>query len=147
MLLCTREWVTAGFASGAESEAIERRTFVLLAGVILLLLFWQWRPLPSITWHVDSAGWTHAMYGLQALGWVLVLLSTFLINHFEPFGLQQVYLHWRRREPMPPTVRERGIPNALYGFVQRASENRAESTTLLLIPAEGLKCFSKSLGK
>ncbi|HWN71984.1 MAG TPA: hypothetical protein VNM90_30300 [Haliangium sp.] len=86
-------------------ETIERSTFVLLAGVTLLVLFWQWRPLPGIVWHVDSAGWIYTIYGLQALGWGLVLLSTFLINHFELFGLQQVYLHWRRRQPMPPTFR------------------------------------------
>jgi protein-S-isoprenylcysteine O-methyltransferase Ste14 len=86
-------------------EAIERSTFVLLAGVTLLLLFWQWRPLPGTVWHVDSAAWTYAVYGLQVLGWGLVLLSTFLINHFELFGLQQVYLHWRRREARRPTFR------------------------------------------
>jgi protein-S-isoprenylcysteine O-methyltransferase Ste14 len=86
-------------------DAIERSTFVLLAGVTLLLLFWQWRPLPGTLWHVDSPAWTYAVYGLQALGWGLVTLSTFLINHFELFGLQQVYLHWRRRAPMPPTFR------------------------------------------
>jgi protein-S-isoprenylcysteine O-methyltransferase Ste14 len=102
--IMARPWFKS-FSKRVLPEAIERSTFVLLAGVTLLLLFWQWRPLPGTLWDVDSAGWTYAIYGLQALGWGLVFLSTFLINHFELFGLQQVYLHWRRREPRPPTFR------------------------------------------
>jgi protein-S-isoprenylcysteine O-methyltransferase Ste14 len=86
-------------------ESIERSTFVLFSSAILILLFWQWRAMPGTIWHVESTGLAYALYGLQAMGWALVLLSSFLINHFELFGLQQVYLHWRSREPTPPKFR------------------------------------------
>jgi protein-S-isoprenylcysteine O-methyltransferase Ste14 len=86
-------------------ESIERSTFVLSASVILILLFWQWRAMPGTIWHAESTGLAYALYALHALGWGLVLLSSFLINHFELFGLQQVYLHWRSHEPTPPRFR------------------------------------------
>jgi protein-S-isoprenylcysteine O-methyltransferase Ste14 len=85
----------------ALPEPIERSTFVLLASVTFLLLFWQWRPMPEAVWRVDSPAAVLAIYAVQALGWSLVLLSSFLINHFELFGLRQVYLHWRNRQLTP----------------------------------------------
>lgn len=73
--------------------SIERSTYVLLASLALILVFWQWRPISEIVWHVSEPALATALLGLSLLGWVLVFLSTFLINHFELFGLQQVVLN------------------------------------------------------
>jgi len=81
--------------------AIERSTFVLFASLVLLLLFWQWRPIPTVLWHVDNPEIANALFGLGVFGWVLVFLSTFMINHFELFGLHQVANHLAGRN-MPP---------------------------------------------
>lgn len=72
---------------------IERSTYVLATCVTLVLLFWQWRPLPETVWSVELPAARMALYGLFALGWVLVLYSTFCINHFDLFGMRQVVLH------------------------------------------------------
>jgi protein-S-isoprenylcysteine O-methyltransferase Ste14 len=70
--------------------AVERSTFVLCSSVALMLLFWQWRPIPAVVWQVSDPEWAAAVTGISLCGWVLVLFSTFLINHFELFGLHQV---------------------------------------------------------
>lgn len=75
------------------AKPVERSTYVLLASAILALVFWQWRPMPAVVWNVESAGWSAVLWALSAIGWGTVLLSTYLINHFELFGLAQV---WRR---------------------------------------------------
>ena len=76
---------------------IERSTYVLLSSLVLALLFWQWRPLPLMFWDVQNPSARWALYALGALGWLLVLSSTFVINHFDLFGLRQVWLHARDR--------------------------------------------------
>jgi protein-S-isoprenylcysteine O-methyltransferase Ste14 len=72
--------------------AIERSTYVLCASLALLLLFWQWRPIGFQIWTVDNAAGRIALWALFALGWGTVLTVTFLINHFDLFGLRQVWL-------------------------------------------------------
>src|SRR5436305_5225084 len=79
-------------------EPIERSTYVLLASLVLLLLFWQWRPMPDVIWNVENSVGRLVLQALFWIGWFLVLLSTFLINHFDLFGLRQVYLYQRGKE-------------------------------------------------
>jgi protein-S-isoprenylcysteine O-methyltransferase Ste14 len=70
--------------------SIERSTYVLLASLALVLLFWQWRPIPALVWQIADPQIAMAVTGLSLAGWVIVFTSTFLINHFELFGLHQV---------------------------------------------------------
>lgn len=77
--------------------AIERSTYTLLSSLALLLLFWQWRPIGAVIWQVDNETIRIAIYAAYAFGWALLLVSTFLINHFDLFGLRQVWLYFRGR--------------------------------------------------
>jgi protein-S-isoprenylcysteine O-methyltransferase Ste14 len=86
--------------------SIERSTFVLAATLILILLLWQWRPLPGNVWTVD-VGWVAALlWTLYGLGWVIVVGSTFGIDHFDLFGLRQVVARARGRRYEPPGFRQ-----------------------------------------
>lgn len=71
----------------------ERSTYVLLSSLALLFMFWQWQPIGGVVWTVEQPVLQMVIYGLYAIGWLLVLSSTFLINHFDLFGLRQVFLY------------------------------------------------------
>jgi len=86
-------------------SAIERSTYVLATSLILFLIYWQWRPMPDVVWAVTNPIGAGILTALFWLGWALVLVSTFLINHFDLFGLQQVYAHWRGTKFEPPSFR------------------------------------------
>jgi protein-S-isoprenylcysteine O-methyltransferase Ste14 len=72
--------------------AAERSTYVLFSSIAMFLMFWQWRPMGGVIWNVQSGYGRITLHVLYALGWVMVLLTTFLINHFDLFGLRQVVL-------------------------------------------------------
>ncbi len=80
-----KQWLT-----GFIPKSAERSTYVLLASLVLILLFVEWRPISSVVWHVTNPQLAVAVTSLSFFGWLLVLLSTLMINHFELFGLQQV---------------------------------------------------------
>jgi protein-S-isoprenylcysteine O-methyltransferase Ste14 len=82
-------------------EAAERSTYVLVSSLALILLFWQWRPMGGIIWQVDHPVGKILLHGGFAFGWLLVLVTTFLINHFDLFGLRQVWKHFRGLERRP----------------------------------------------
>src|SRR6266481_7399258 len=95
-------------------QSVERSTYVLFASLALILLFWQWRPMPDVVWQITDPRIAMAVMGLSFFGWFLVLMSTFLINHFELFGLHQVVNNLAgRRMPAP-----RFKTPALYKFVR-----------------------------
>jgi methanethiol S-methyltransferase len=75
--------------------SIERSTYVVLASAALLLLYWQWRTMPAMIWDVRQPAGRMVLWAMFWLGWAIVLASTFMINHFDLFGLRQVYLAWR----------------------------------------------------
>lgn len=93
---------------------IERSTFVLCASLALLLLFWQWRPIGVQVWTVENAVARVALWTLFAIGWTTVLIVTFLINHFDLFGLRQVWLPLMGR-PYTPVPFRTPLP---YRFVR-----------------------------
>lgn len=95
--------------------AIERSTFVLASSLVLALLFWQWRPLPAPVWEVGAGTGRWLLHGLAALGWLLLLASTFLIDHFDLFGLRQ---SWRAALGRGPSPAAPFVTRALYRIVR-----------------------------
>jgi protein-S-isoprenylcysteine O-methyltransferase Ste14 len=89
-------------------EPVERSTYVLASSVALILLFWLWRPLGGVVWDVQHAVGRAVLHAGFVFGWGLVLVSTFLINHFDLFGLRQVWMYLRRRPYSPLPFRTPG---------------------------------------
>lgn len=86
-------------------KPLERSIYVLASSVALIILFLGWTPLHGDVWRVSSSLGTAGIWALFATGWLIVLLSTFLLNHFELFGLQQIYLHARGRTAAPASMK------------------------------------------
>jgi protein-S-isoprenylcysteine O-methyltransferase Ste14 len=86
-------------------QPVERSTYVLLSSLLLILLYWQWRPLTGAVWLVSNPIGAAFLTTIFWLGWAVVLISTFLINHFDLFGLQQVSAHARRQKAEAPSFR------------------------------------------
>jgi protein-S-isoprenylcysteine O-methyltransferase Ste14 len=82
-------------------EPVERSTYVLLSSLALLLLFWQWQPMGGVVWDVQNPIGRAVLHSAFSFGWLLVLATTFLINHFDLFGLRQVWFYARNRQYQP----------------------------------------------
>ena len=93
---------------------MERSVYVLSASIMLIILFVGWRPIDAVVWNVASPAFSSILWLLFWAGWLTVLISTFLINHFELFGLQQAWFHVRGRQEQAPQMRE----PSLYRFVR-----------------------------
>jgi protein-S-isoprenylcysteine O-methyltransferase Ste14 len=103
-------------------SSVERSTFVLVASLVLALLFAQWRPLPAVVWQVEGSTLAYALTAVSLAGWGLVLASTFLIDHFELFGVKQVFARVTGRPLAQPAFRTplfyRYVRHPLYlGFL------------------------------
>ncbi len=85
---------------------VERSVYVLFASLVLIVLFAFWRPMPGLVWSIENQVAEAVLWGLFALGWLVMLVSTFLISHFELFGLKQVYLHLQGAVEAAPTFRQ-----------------------------------------
>jgi len=86
-------------------KPIERSVYVLAASLVLILLFALWHPIAGNVWQVEAPIARTALWVLFAAGWLVALLSTFLINHFELFGLSQVVRNLRNHAPAAPVLR------------------------------------------
>ena len=98
-----------GFKAAAARivpKPIERSLYVLSASAVLVLMYLLWRPIPAVLWSVENQTAATLLWALFGLGWLVVLISTFLISHFELFGLSQVWNHARGREAGPPAFRQ-----------------------------------------
>jgi protein-S-isoprenylcysteine O-methyltransferase Ste14 len=95
-------------------ESVERSTYVLVTALVLGLLYWQWQPLEGMVWQVQGEAGRGVLWALYWAGWVILFLATFMINHFDLFGLRQVYLRLKN-EPYTPVP---FVKFAFYRFVR-----------------------------
>jgi protein-S-isoprenylcysteine O-methyltransferase Ste14 len=101
---------------------VERSTFVLATTIVLVLLYYYWTPMPAVVWDVQSPLWSITLTAFFVAGFAVVLLSTFLIDHFELFGLAQVWRAFNGKPETPPVFRTpmlyKGVRHPLYlGFL------------------------------
>lgn len=126
-------------------EPAERSVYVLFASLALILLFALWRPIPQIVWSIENDLAVTMLWTLFALGWLTVLLSTFLISHFELFGLKQVYLHFRGSAPAAPAFRQpffyKLVRHPLYAGFLLAFWATPEMTLGHLVLALGMSAY------
>lgn len=104
-----KEWFTSIF-----SQAMERSTYILLSSLALILLYWQWQPITTIVWETENTILFSVLTGIFFLGWLIVLLSTFMINHFELFGLAQIFDNLKNKQTTNPKFQT----NYLYKIVR-----------------------------
>ncbi|MFO0829536.1 MAG: hypothetical protein U0572_15465 [Phycisphaerales bacterium] len=112
-----RPWFKAAWTR-IVPEPAERSTYVLFSSIALLALFALWQPLGGVIWNAEAPALRIALRGLMAAGWLLVLVSTFLINHFDLFGLRQVWLFLRGKSythlPFKTPILYRSVRHPLY---------------------------------
>lgn len=112
-----KQWVTQYIP-----KAIERSTFVLVASLILAATFWLWQPMPAVVWSIEHPAIVTGLTASYFFGWFMVFFASFLINHFDLFGLRQSYLAWRNIEYRPVVFRKTFLYNLvrhplLLGFL------------------------------
>jgi len=100
--------------SSIISPAIERSTYVLLSSLALILMYWKWQPMKAIIWEAENETVALVLTGVFFLGWLVVFLSTFMINHFELFGLKQIFDNLKNKLTENPKFQT----NYLYKIVR-----------------------------
>jgi len=111
--LMARQWFKKAWTRIVPAS-VERSTYVLFSSVALLVLFWKWEPIGGVIWNVENSVGRITLWMLYAIGWLVVLIATFLINHFDLFGLRQVWCSLLGREYKAPAFRTPG----LYRYVR-----------------------------
>jgi methanethiol S-methyltransferase len=111
--IMAREWFKKAWTRLVPAP-VERSTYVLFSSLALLLLYWKWEPLAGVVWQVTSTPARYFAFAMYAAGWVILLAATFLINHFDLFGLRQVWLHLMGR---PYTQLKFRVPG-MYRYVR-----------------------------
>ncbi|SNR39477.1 methanethiol S-methyltransferase [Lutibacter flavus] len=104
-----KEWFNSIF-----SQAMERSTYILLSSLALILIYWQWQPITTIVWETENTILSSIITGIFFLGWLIVLLSTFMINHLELFGLAQIFDNLKNKQTPNPKFQT----NYLYKLVR-----------------------------
>jgi methanethiol S-methyltransferase len=126
-------------------EPAERSVYVLMASSVLIILFSLWRPIDGVVWKVDSPLLTGVLWALFAAGWGIVLLSTFLINHFELFGLQQAWFNLRGKAAAAPRFHQpffyKLVRHPLYAGFFIAFWSRPRMTEGHLLLAVGMSLY------
>jgi len=126
-------------------QHLERSVYVIAASLALMVMFALWRPIPITVWDATGTMLELPLWVLFAVGWLIVLLSTFLINHFELFGLQQAWLHLRRREASPPQLHQplfyKWVAHPLYAGFFLAFWATPEMTLGHLLFAAGMSAY------
>jgi protein-S-isoprenylcysteine O-methyltransferase Ste14 len=90
-------------------RSVERTTYVLIASLLLFLIYWQWRPITGAVWNVTNEAGRMALWAIFGLGWLIVLLSTFMISHWDLFGLRQVLLNFQGKAYSHPEFTTHGF--------------------------------------
>lgn len=101
---------------GFVGAVAERSTYVLFTSLALFLLCWQWQPISPVIWRIENQTITMILTGLYFSGWIIVFLSTFMINHFELFGLKQAFENFGNRHPSAASFKV----NFFYTFVRHS---------------------------
>jgi protein-S-isoprenylcysteine O-methyltransferase Ste14 len=127
-------------------QPLERSFYVLFASLALIVLVLFWHPIPTpVIWSIDSPMGVYLMWALFGLGWLIVLISTFLINHFELFGLHQVWGHARGTPPGAPAFRTpffyRAVRHPIYAGFILAFWATPEMTVGHLLLAAGMTVY------
>jgi methanethiol S-methyltransferase len=104
-----KKWITQMI-----SPAIERSTYVLLSSLALLLLYWKWQPMTDVIWNAEGGMAGYILIGVFFFGWLVVFLSTFMINHFELFGLKQIFDNLKNKQSESPAFQQ----NMFYKIVR-----------------------------